>query len=78
VADPRATPAGGVSEDAHEESGGVAAGVASAVAGGSLPFTGARLWMLVLFGLGLVAGGLLVLRASAPARARHRASVRSF
>ena len=80
VADPHVTPTGGVSEDSHEH--GVAAatgsGVAAAVAGGALPFTGAQLWVLVLFGLGLVAGGLLLLRVSAPARARHRDSVRSF
>jgi hypothetical protein len=76
--DPATAPVGGVSEAAYEQYGGVG-GVASAVAGGSLPFTGAPLWLLALFGLGLVAGGvLLLLRASAPARARHRASVRSF
>jgi hypothetical protein len=80
VADPATAPVGGVSEAAHEQYGGVggvASAVAGASAGGSLPFTGAPLWLLVLFGLGLVAGGLL-LRLDAPARARRRANVRSF
>jgi hypothetical protein len=60
--DPATTPAGGVSEAAHEQSGGVASAVAGAgaAAGASLPFTGAPLHVLVLFGLGLVAGGLLL------------------
>jgi hypothetical protein len=64
VEDP-ATPAGvgGQSATSYEATGAVLS--ASAVAGGSLPFTGARLELLVLFGLGLVAGGLLLrLRAS--------------
>jgi hypothetical protein len=76
--DPATAPTGGVSEATHDQRGEVG-GVASAVAGGSLPFTGAPLWLLALFGLGLVAGGvLLLLRSSAPARARHRANLRSF
>jgi hypothetical protein len=78
--DPATAPVGGVSEAAYEQRGGVggvASAVAGASAGGSLPFTGAPLWLLVLFGLGLVAGGLL-LRLDAPARARRRANVRSF
>jgi hypothetical protein len=60
VEDPATTPAGGVSEAAHSQSGGVASAVAGASAGASLPFTGAPLHVLVLFGLGLVAGGLLL------------------
>lgn len=65
------TPAGGhgVSATSHEQSGAVLS--ASAVAGRSLPFTGAPLGLLVLFGVGLVGGGLLLCRASlgwAPSR----------
>jgi hypothetical protein len=77
VDDP-ADPAGGsgVSATSHEQNGGVlsASGVAG-VAGGSLPFTGAPLDLLVLFGVGLVGGGLILRRASlgwAPGRSSSK------
>ena len=49
----------GVSETDHEQRAAVLAGAAGA-AGGSLPFTGASLAFLVLFGIGLVCSGLLL------------------
>ena len=53
--------AGGVSETAHEER----SAVLGATAGGAtLPFTGAPLGLVVLFGVGLVGGGLLLRRSS--------------
>lgn len=74
-ADDPATPAGGhgVSASSHAQSGAVLS--ASAVAGRSLPFTGAPLGSLVLFGVGLIGGGLLLVRASlgwAPRRSSSR------
>ena len=58
-----AAPAGGhgVSETDHEHRAAVLAGAAGGVAGGSsLPFTGASLAFLVLFGIGLLCSGLLL------------------
>ena len=58
-----AAPAGGhgVSETDHEHRAAVLAGAVGGVAGGSsLPFTGASLAFLVLFGIGLVCSGLLL------------------
>jgi hypothetical protein len=63
VADPGhvAAAGAGVSEDAHEER----SAVLSAVAGGpTLPFTGAPLGLVALFGVALVCGGALLRRAS--------------
>jgi hypothetical protein len=64
VEDPAAAPVGGhgASSTSYEQGSGVLA--AAGVAGGSLPFTGAPLDLLVLFGVGLVGGGLLLRCAS--------------
>jgi hypothetical protein len=43
--------------------------VASAVSGGSLPFTGARLEVLLLFGFGLVGVGLALVLGSSSSTA---------
>lgn len=65
-ADPRVTPAGGrepahgVSAAAGEERG----AVASAVAGGVLPFTGAPVWAFALLGFVLASAGLALLGAA--------------
>jgi len=65
VADPTVAPASGASEDAHEEQ----SAVFSAVAGGpTLPFTGAPLGLVVLFGAGLVGAGALLRRSSLGSR----------
>jgi hypothetical protein len=58
--EPGKAPTSGVSATGREERGGA---VASAVAGDTLPFTGAPLWTLVLFGLGLVAVGVALVLA---------------
>ncbi len=61
AADPGQAATAGVSETSHEERSavlGVAAG------GPTLPFTGAPLGLVVLFGVGLIGGGLLVRRSS--------------
>jgi hypothetical protein len=62
---PGRRPTRGVSATAYGQRG----AVASAVSGGSLPFTGARLETLLLFGFGLVGVGLaLVFATPMPAR----------
>jgi hypothetical protein len=70
AASPTKKPTSGVSATVREVRGGA---VASTVAGDTLPFTGAPLRTLVLFGLGLVAVGVaLVLGFRTPASARRR------
>ncbi len=68
---PGKAPASGVSATVREVRAGA---VASAVAGDTLPFTGAPLWTLVLFGLGLVGVGvaLVVAVRTPPASATPR------
>ena len=61
AADPGMAAAGGVSETAHEEQSAV---LGAAAGGPTLPFTGAPLGLVVLFGVGLVGGGLLLRRSS--------------
>ena len=60
VGDPQAT-TGGVSETAYEERSAV---LGAAAGGATLPFTGAPLGLVVLFGVGLVGAGLLLRRFS--------------
>ena len=73
AADPdHAAAAGGVSETSHEEHSAV---LGAATAGPTLPFTGAPLGLVVLFGVGLVGGGLL-LRSSSLGWAPRRSSSR--
>jgi hypothetical protein len=59
--DPDAAAAAGVSETSHEERSAV---LGAAAGGPTLPFTGAPLGLVVLFGVGLVGGGLLLRRSS--------------
>jgi hypothetical protein len=64
----------GASETSKEQSGAVLTGVAGAASGGSLPFTGGPLDLLVLLGFALVGGGLVLRFASlgwAPERPRQ-------
>lgn len=74
VEDPATPPARehSVSATSHEESGAVLS--ASGVAGAVLPFTGAPLDLLMLFGVGLVGGGLLLRYASLGWAARRSSS----
>lgn len=70
--DPDQAAAAGVSETAHEEWSAVLGATAS---GRTLPFTGAPLGLVVLFGVGLVGSGLLLRRSSlgwAPRRSSSR------
>ena len=71
---PRARRGGtAVSEDSHEEQGACVLGGGRQAA--TLPFTGAPLGLIVLFGVGLVGGGLLLRRSSigwAPRRSSSR------
>lgn len=69
-------PAGGSggSETSREQSSAVLSGVGGAAGGGSLPFTGGPLGLLVLLGIALVGGGLVLRHASlgwAPERPRR-------
>ena len=74
--DPAAPERGnGSSATSYEQGGGVLSASGVAGARGSLPFTGAPLGLLVLFGVGLVGGGLILRCASlgwAPSRASSR------
>ena len=74
VEDPATPPAeeNDVSGTSHEKSEAVLSG--SGVAGAALPFTGAPLDLLVLFGVGLVGGGLLLRYASLGWAARRSSS----
>jgi hypothetical protein len=70
--DPDTAAAAGVSETSHEERSAV---LGAAAGGPTLPFTGAPLGLVVLFGVGLIGGGLLLLRSSlgwAPRRSSSR------
>jgi hypothetical protein len=61
VEDPEQAGAAGVSETSHEERSAV---LGAAAGGPTLPFTGAPLGLVVLFGVGLIGGGLLLRRSS--------------
>jgi hypothetical protein len=72
VDDPDRAAAAGVSETSHEERSAV---LGAAAGGPTLPFTGAPLGLVVLFGVGLVGGGLL-LRGSSLGWVPRRSSSR--
>lgn len=70
--DPDQAAAAGVSETSHEARSAV---LGAAASGPTLPFTGAPLGLVVLFGVGLVGSGLLLRRSSlgwAPGRPSSR------
>jgi len=71
--DPDTAAAAGVSETSHEQWSAV---LGAAAGGSTLPFTGAPLGLVVLFGVGLVGAGLLLRRSSLgwARAARRRAS----